>query len=119
MAMTFSLSVLEYDQAVSGDQRCVIVTVNTANPGLQRAAHRQPHDHFNRLCPAFAHVMLVAIAGEGFGIALEQVEKTVVPIGIHEAETLTMKLMRHAAGADDHDPYVGLIAFDRMPQGMA
>ena len=57
--------------------------------------------------------------GQLLGIALEEIEKALVPFDVVKARTLAVHLMRQAAGRKDRDLQILGIAFDRAPKRLA
>src|SRR6185295_17366742 len=81
----------------------VIEAINLAHLLFERPARDEPHDHLDALGPGLAHVLDERNLACDLRIAGEAVEKALVPFRVDEARTHTLKLVRHAAGAEDDD----------------
>ena len=100
-------------------RRQVVAAVLAHDVVRQRAAHRQPHHDFRAFVAAQFRVFGDRHVGELLGVALEEIEKALVPFRVVEAGALAMHLMRQATGREDRDLEVLRIAFDCAPQCLA
>src|SRR5262249_25900214 len=86
----------------------VIEAIDLAHLLVERTARDEPHDHLDALGASLAHILDERNPARHLSIACEAVEEALVPCRVDEARTHTLKLMRHATGAEDDDPQVFL-----------
>src|SRR6185312_5813657 len=86
---------------------------------VERAARRQPHHELDAFRARFADVVDMRDLGQRHRISDEFVEEAVVEFRIDEAGTGPLQLMRHAAGAEDHDAQILREAVDRLADRLA
>src|SRR6185295_12874459 len=97
----------------------VIEAIHLAHLLLERTARDEPHDHLDALGAGLAHVLDERNPPRQLRIAGEAIEETFVPLRVDEARTHALQLMRHAAGAEDHDTEVFLPRLDRTLDRLA
>ena len=97
-------------------RRQVVAPVLALDVRRQRTAHREPHDDLRPFAAAKLGVLGERHPGELLGVALEQIEEPAVPLGVVEAGTLAVHLVRQPARGDDRDLKILGVAFDRAPQ---
>ena len=94
--------------------RHMIVTVQASGRLAERAAHDEPHDHFDAFAARFPQIFDVRNVAELITVADQAVEEHIVPLRIDEARARSLQLVTHAAGTPDLDIQILGKAFDRL-----
>ena len=115
-----ALAVLEDDVPDRGVRgRHGVEAIDLVDLVVERAAHDQPHHHLDAFGAGLAHVFEMRDARELLRVLGEVVEEGLVELAVDQAGARPADLVRHAAGAEDHDPQVLRIGLDRLADRLA
>src|SRR4051812_28834507 len=95
-------------------RRHVIEAVHFLHPVLERAAHDEPHHQLDRLRAGLAQVLEVRNLHQRLRILGQVVEEARIELAVDETGARPLQLVRHPAGAEDHDPQVLVERFDGL-----
>ena len=84
----------------------------------ERAAHHMPHHHFHAFRSGLAHVFGVGDPGERQRILGQIVEERGVELPVDEPGAFALQLVRHPAGAINHDAEFAGKCFDGLGDGL-
>src|SRR5882757_1775659 len=96
----------------------MIVLIDLLHLRIERSTRYKPHDEFRSLVARALHVIPKRNLGEGDWIIDETFQELPIERGLHEARTLSLKLVRHAART--HNEYASIlwICIHRLADGL-
>ncbi len=97
----------------------MVVLVHHVHGGMQGAPHGQPHDGLDPLRAGLPDDLVDGLVRQPLGIVDHGVHALEVVFDVDDAGALALQLVRHAAGAEDHDLEVFRIGLDGLAQAVA